>query len=74
MDSTVIPRHGEQQGAARGYNPNKRGRLSRHPLLAFVAEARMMANFWLRLGDVHSTNNVLQLIESTLPHLFHFAL
>lgn len=28
MDSTVITRHGEQQGAARGYNPNKRGRLS----------------------------------------------
>jgi hypothetical protein len=24
MDSTVITRHGEQQGGARGYNPNKR--------------------------------------------------
>lgn len=46
MDSTVITRHGEQQGTARGYNPNKRGRLSHHPLLAFVAEARMVANFW----------------------------
>ena len=43
MDSTVI-RHGQQQGAARGYNPNKRRRLSHHPLLAFVAEARMVAN------------------------------
>lgn len=69
MDSTVITRHGEQQGAARGYNPNKRGRLSHHPLLAFVAEARMVANFWLRPGDAHTANNVLQFIESTLHHL-----
>ena len=69
MDSTVITRHGEQQGAARGYNPNKRGRLSPHPLLAFVAEARMVANFWLRPGDANSANNVLQFIESTLHHL-----
>lgn len=69
MDSTVITRHGGQQGAARGYNPNKRGRLSHHPLLAFVAEARMVANFWLRPGDASSANNVLQFIESTLHHL-----
>ncbi len=69
MDSTVITRHGEQQGAARGYNPNKRGRLSHHPLLAFVAEVRLVANFWLRPGDAHSANNVLQFIESTLHHL-----
>jgi len=69
MDSTVITRHGQQQGAARGYNPNKRGRLSHHPLLAFVAEARLVANFWLRPGDAHSANNVLQFIESTLHHL-----
>lgn len=34
MDSTVITRHGQQQGTARGYSPNKRGRLSNHPLLA----------------------------------------
>ena len=69
MDSTVLTRHGEQEGAARGYNPNKRGRLSHHPLLAFVADARMVANFWLRPGNTNSANNVLQFIESTLHNL-----
>lgn len=69
MDSTVLTRHGEQEGAARGYNPGRRGRPSHHPLLAFVAEARMVANFWLRPGDVYTTNNVLAFIESTLRHL-----
>jgi hypothetical protein len=69
VDSTVITRNGEQEGAARGYNPGKHGRASHHPLLAFVAEARMVANFWLRPGNAHSANNVLQFLESTLHHL-----
>lgn len=69
IDSTVITRNGEQLGATRGYNPGRRGRPSHHPLLAFVAEARMVANFWLRPGNAHSANNILQFLESTLHHL-----
>ena len=69
VDSTVITRNGVQQGATRGYNPGRRGRPSHHPLLAFVAEARMVANFWLRPGNAHSANNVRQFLESTLHHL-----
>jgi hypothetical protein len=69
VDSTVITRHGRQEGAVRGYNPGRRGRLSHHPLLAFVAEARLVANFWLRPGNAHSANNVLQFLESTCHHL-----
>ena len=38
LDSTVVTRNGSQEGAERGYNPNRRGRASHHPLLAFVAE------------------------------------
>jgi hypothetical protein len=69
VDSTVITRHGDQEGATRGYNPGRRGRPSHHPLLAFVAEARMVANFWRRPGHAHSANNILQFLESTLHHL-----
>lgn len=69
IDSTVITRNGCQEGAARGYNAQRRGRASHHPLLAFVAEARMVANFWLRPGNAHSANNLLQFLESTLAHL-----
>ncbi len=69
IDSTVITRHGGQEGAVRGYNANRRGRASHHPLIAFVAEARMVANFWLRPGNAHSANNLLQFLESTLAHL-----
>ena len=55
MDSTVITRHGQQIGARHGYNPNKRGCLSHYPLPAFVAECRMVANFWLRPGDAYTS-------------------
>ena len=69
VDSTEITRNGEQEGATRGYNPGKRGRPSHHPLLAFVAEARLVANFWLRPGHCHSANNLLQFLEATRHHL-----
>lgn len=69
VDSTVMTRHGTQQGARRAYNPNRHGRASHHPLLAFVAEARMVANFWLRPGNAHSANNIVRFLESTFAHL-----
>jgi hypothetical protein len=69
MDSTVITRYGTPEGGAKGYNAAKPGRLSHHPLLAFVAECRMVANFWLRPGNSSSANNTLQFLESTLHHL-----
>ena len=68
VDSTVITRNGQQEDAARGYNPNKRGRSSHHPLLAFIAESRMVANFWLRRGNTSSSNNILEFWVSTLHH------
>ena len=42
MDSSVLTRYGEQQGAKRGYNVKKPGRKSHHPLMAFVADCRLM--------------------------------
>lgn len=43
----VDTRYGHQQGAKKGYNPKQPGRASHHPLMAFVAETKMVANFWL---------------------------
>ena len=45
FDSTVMERCGEQEGAAVGYNPKRPGRKSHHPLLAFVADLRMIATW-----------------------------
>lgn len=69
VDSTVLTRYGTQQGAAKGYNPQKPGRNSHHPLLAFVDEAKMVANFWLRSGSAYTTNNFLSFLQDTMDRL-----
>jgi hypothetical protein len=68
VDSSVLTRWGSQiEGGAKGYNPKNRGRASHHPLLAFVADWRLVANFWLRPGNTSSSNNVLAFLKATLP-------
>ena len=69
LDSTVMTRYGTQEGAVRGYNPAKRGRASHHPLMAFVADLRMIANCWLRPGNSSSANNVQAFLANTLHRL-----
>lgn len=70
VDSSVITRWGKtQEGARVGYNPKRHGRASHHPLIAFVADCRMIANFWLRPGDCASATNMLSFLESTKQNL-----
>jgi hypothetical protein len=66
IDSTVITRYGSQEGAEVGYNPTKKGRKSHHPLMAFVAEHRMVVNSWMRRGDVSSSAGFDQFLNQTL--------
>lgn len=66
IDSTVMTRYGDQQGAKKGYNPMKRGRKSHHPIIAFVNDVRMVANFWLRSGDTAASTNFLGFLDETL--------
>lgn len=69
LDSTVMTRYGTQEGTARGYNPAKRGRASHHPLMAFVADTRMISNCWLRPGNSSSAHNVQAFLANTLHRL-----
>lgn len=69
FDSSVLTRYGNQQGARKGYNPKKPGRNSHHPVMAFIAECRMVANFWLRPGDSYTTNNFTGFLEDTFAKL-----
>jgi hypothetical protein len=69
IDSSVFTRYGKQEGSRKGYNPKKPGRSSHHPLLAFLSDVNMVANFWLRRGDTHTTNNFVGFLEETLSNL-----
>lgn len=69
IDSSVMTRYGEQEGAKKGYNPSKKGRASHHPLIAFIADVKLVANMWLRSGNTSSANNFLSFLEDTLYKL-----
>lgn len=69
FDSTVMVREGNQEGAAKGYNPKRPGRLSHHPLMAFVSDVRMIANYWLRPGNTSASTNYLAFLDDTLARL-----
>lgn len=69
IDSTVITRHGHQEHAVKGYNPEKRGKPSHHPLIAFCDEMKMVINAWMRTGNSGSTTA----IEEFLDELFQIA-
>lgn len=66
FDSTILSRFGEQEGAKKGYNPKNKGRNSHHPLMAFVADVNLIANFWLRSGDSSSSNNFKAFLDDTI--------
>ena len=69
IDSSVMTRYGEQEGAKKGYNPAKKGRASHHPLIAFISDVKLVANMWLRSGNTSSANNFLSFLEDTLSKL-----
>ena len=70
VDSTALPRHGQQlEGAVRGYNPKYRGRPSHHPIIAMIAGSKMVANMWLRSGNSGTSNNLTAFLDQTQDHL-----
>lgn len=65
LDSSVITRYGDQEGAKRGYNPKKRGRPSHHPLIAFIGMGYIV-NLWNRSGDTHTAQSCCDFFTQTL--------
>ena len=69
FDSTVITRHGTQQGSKVGYNPQKRGRPSHHPILAFLNRSKYIVNLWNRSGNTSSGNGIVEFVKQTTSRL-----
>ena len=69
LDSwSLLHKDGAQEGVACGYT--REGlRPCHHPLVAALAEAPLVANFWLRRGDTACLNNAPEFLTSTLAGL-----
>jgi len=77
LDSTqLLHEDGHQEGVRAGHSP--RGiKKCLHPLLAFVAEAKLVAGFWLRPGNIVCDNNVVAFtleLLNRLPRQVHLRL
>jgi hypothetical protein len=69
LDSTVLTLYGKQEMARIGYNPQKWGRPSYHPLLCFNGITK---DFWhgeLRPGDTHTATGTVELLKSVFAKL-----
>ncbi len=64
-DSTVKTVYGNQQGAEKGYNHEKPGAKSYHPLLAFVSQMKLVVNSWFRCGSAYTSNGICEFIKQS---------
>lgn len=69
LDSTVKGVNGSQQGAEKGYNPQKKGQKSYHPLLCFVAQTRECLHNWFRPGSAFSANGAIEFTRECFARL-----
>jgi hypothetical protein len=70
LDSTVVQRYGlKQAGAAKGYNPRKRGRPSHHPLVAFLAETGDCLGVRWRPGNANTAAGAIPWIRTLVGQL-----
>ena len=69
MDSTVRGVYGSQEGAEKGYNPQKKGQKSYHPLLCFVAENQECLHNWFRSGNAYSADACVEFMKECFVRL-----
>lgn len=69
VDSTVDPVFGHQEGAAKGYNPKKKGALSYHPQLAFWSDSKEILQAWFRTGSAYTSNGIVDFVNQLVAHL-----
>jgi hypothetical protein len=62
-DSTVVPRYGKQEDAAIGYNPQKPGRPSHHPLACVIGGTRLCLHMEWRKGNTVSASGWIGAME-----------
>lgn len=66
LDSTILQRFGEQEGAVRGYNPTRRHGRSHRPLIAFVSDPVLVLHGWLRAGHAADNRGAVEFLTEAL--------
>lgn len=68
-DTTVLTVYGQQEQTRKGYNPQKRGRRSYHPLFCFEGQTGDCWAGELYPGDTHPASVIIPMLEKALNNL-----
>jgi len=69
LDSTILERYGQQEGASKGYHSSRAAQQSHHPLLAMLAGAKHIALVWLRAGGAQTLRGADEFVRELLARL-----
>ena len=69
LDSTILERYGQQEGASKGYHSSRAGQQSHHPLLAMLARAKHIPLVWLRAGGAQTLRGADEFVRELLARL-----
>ncbi len=69
LDSTILERYGQQEGASKGYHSGRAGQLSHHPLLGMLSQSRHIALVWLRAGGSQTLRGADDFVRELLARL-----
>lgn len=69
IDSSVKTVFGNQEGAAKGYNGQKKGAKSYHPMLAFLDSTKECLLSWFRPGNTYTANGADEFLKQTFAML-----
>ena len=73
LDSTqLLHEDGHQKEGVRTGHTARGFKRAYHPLLAVLAEAKLVAGFWLRPGDTRCDNNAIAFFQELLARLPHW--
>lgn len=69
VDSTVEGVCGNQEGAEKGYNPNKKGQKSYNPQMAFVSATKEVLHSWFRCGSAYTSNGIVEFMKECMSRI-----
>lgn len=69
LDSTILERYGQQEGASKGYHSSRAVQQSHHPLLAMLARAKHIPLVWLRAGGAQTLRGADEFVRELLSRL-----
>jgi hypothetical protein len=69
LDSTILERYGQQEGASKSYHGGRAAQQSHHPLLGMFSRSRHIALVWLRAGGAQTLRGADAFVEELLGRL-----